>query len=47
VARSQAYLRDLATVQRDAPDLRAEVSRARIGAANPGPLLPLDGLDGP
>jgi hypothetical protein len=47
VARSQAYLRDPATVQRDAPDLRAEVTRALIGAANPGPLLSLDALDGP
>jgi integrase len=33
--RSQAYLRDLATVQGHAPDLRTEVARALIGAANP------------
>jgi len=45
--RSQAYLRDLATVQGHAPDLSTEVARALIGAANPRPLLPPDALDGP
>ena len=46
VARSQAHLRDPATVQGHAPDLRAEVSRTRIGAANARPLLPLDAEHG-
>ena len=47
LARSQAYLRDPATVQGHAPDLRAEVFGTRVRAVNPRQVLSLDALYGP
>src|SRR5215217_9648699 len=47
VARSQAHLRYPPARAGDAPHLRPEVARTRIGAANPRPLLPLDAEHGP